>query len=312
MIIVSAIKLEGVEKSYGSHKVLKGLDLEVSEGEIYGLLGPNGVGKTTLFQTVIGLLKEDDGKVLIDGEEHTVGKQIRSKIGYLPSDISFYGEMTAKENLEYFARIAGEDPDIDELIELVGLEDDADRSPADYSTGMKKRLGIAQSLIKDPEIIIYDEPTTGLDPEGKRKFRKHAEKINRERGKTIIISSHITTEIAPLCDRFGIMKDGEIVASGTKAELSNEVETDLGIEIKARDTEKLVETLEDSEKDLEVEQKGDEVHVRHEEDIRSEIFELLLENSVEVEKFEIGEATLETAFMKLTGNFEDDSEVSDQ
>jgi ABC-2 type transport system ATP-binding protein len=302
---MSAIKLEGVEKSFGSHRVLKGLKLEVREGEIYGLLGPNGVGKTTLFQTVIGLLKEDAGKVIIDGEEHSGGKEIREKIGYLPSDISFYGEMSARENLEYLARLAGTEPDFDELIELVGLEDDAHRSPRNYSTGMKKRLGIAQSLIKDPEIIIYDEPTTGLDPEGKRKFRKHSEKINREKNKTIIISSHITTEIEPLCDRFGIMKDGVIVASGTKAELSEEVDGDLGISVEAENTEKLEEVLENSELEIRVEENNGEVSVKSQEDIRSKIFDLLMEKNIDVKTFEIEEATLETAYMKLTENQEE-------
>ena len=209
--------------------------------------------------------------------------------------------MTAKENLEYFAQLAGTEPDIDELIELVGLKDDADRNPKDFSTGMKKRLGIAQSLIKDPEIIIYDEPTTGLDPEGKRRFREHAEKINREKGKTMIISSHITTEIEPLCDRFGIMKDGEIVASGTKAELGEEIDSDLGILIEARDTDKVEEVLKSSNLEIQVESEKEEVVVKSEKDVRSEIFNLLVENDIEVKTFEIEEETLETAFMKLTG-----------
>ena len=298
---VAKIELENVKKSYGSNEVLKGFNLEVEEGEIFGLLGPNGVGKTTLFQTVIGLLRQDDGTIQIDGEEHAGGKEIRKKIGYLPSDISFYGSMTAKENLEYFAQLAGTEPDIDELIELVGLKDDADRNPKDFSTGMKKRLGIAQSLIKDPEIIIYDEPTTGLDPEGKRRFREHAEKINREKGKTMIISSHITTEIEPLCDRFGIMKDGEIVASGTKAELGEEIDSDLGILIEARDTDKVEEVLKSSNLEIQVESEKEEVVVKSEKDVRSEIFNLLVENDIEVKTFEIEEETLETAFMKLTG-----------
>ncbi len=295
------IELEGVEKSYGDLKVLKGLDLEVEEGEIFGLLGPNGVGKTTLFQTILGLLRADSGKVLIEGNSHEGGKEIRKKIGYLPSDISFYSSMSARENLEYFARLAGTDPDFDELIELVGLVEDAHRSPEEFSTGMKKRLGIAQSLIKDPEIIIYDEPTTGLDPEGKRRFRKHAEKINREKGKTIIISSHITAEISPLCDRFGIMKDGRIVASGTKAELGKEVDSDLGILIESEDIERLEDALSSAELNFELDVDGKSVEVKSEEDIREQLFDILMEEEVDVKRFEIEEETLETAYMKLTG-----------
>ncbi len=299
---MAAIEMEDVEKSYGSHEVLKGLNLEVKKGEIFGLLGPNGVGKTTLFQTIIGLLKQDGGTIKIDGEPHDEGKKIREKIGYLPSDISFYGGMNARENLEYFSQLADREPDIDELLELVGLEDDAERNVGDFSTGMKKRLGIAQSLIKNPEIIIYDEPTTGLDPEGKRRFRKHVEKINREKDKTVIISSHITTEISPLCDRFGIMKDGEIVASGTNSELSQLVDEDLGIEITVEDVDEAEEVIEESCIDAEVgvEPDKEKITVESEEDVRSELFHVLTEKQVEVRSLELEEKTLETTYMKLT------------
>ncbi len=299
---MAAIEMEDVEKSYGDHEVLKGFNLEVREGEIFGLLGPNGVGKTTLFQTVIGLLKQDGGTIKIDGDPHDEGKKIREKIGYLPSDISFYGGMDARENLEYFSELADKNPDIDELLELVGLENDTDRNVGAFSTGMKKRLGIAQSLIKDPEIIIYDEPTTGLDPEGKRKFRKHVEKINKEKGKTVIISSHITTEISPLCDRFGIMKDGEIVACGTKSELSQLVDSDLGIEITVGDVEKAERIVEDSEIEAEVEAEQDKnkMIVKSDDDTRSELFGVLTEKGVEVKSLDLEEKTLETAYMQLT------------
>lgn len=293
------IELEGVEKSYRDHEVLKGVSFTVQEGEIYGLLGPNGVGKTTLFQTFIGLLKQDAGTIRINGEEHDRGKQIKSKIGYLPSDISFYEDMTARHNLRFFADLAGTEPDFDELLELVGLSDDADRNVGEYSTGMKKRLGIAQSLIKDPEIIIYDEPTTGLDPEGKRNFRKHVEKINRERGLTVIISSHITTEISPLCDRFGVLYNGYIVASGTREELNARTESDLEICIEPENVENAEQVLEDMGHKPRVNR--NEVVVPVDEDIRAELFQELVDNDVNVKSFQLKEETLETAYLKLTG-----------
>ena len=239
---MAIVELEEVQKSYGSFKVLKGLSLEVKEGEIYGLLGPNGAGKTTLFQTIVGLLKADGGDIMIDGQPHDQGKEIREKIGYLPSDISFYGGKTARQNLEFLASLTSEDPDIESLIELVGLEDDIERKVGGFSTGMKKRLGIAQSLIKDPEILIYDEPTTGLDPEGKRRFRKHVEKVNRERGKTVVLSSHVTKEIAPLCDRFGFLYEGVIKRSGTEKELCG-TDEERRVKISAEDMEKLEEAV---------------------------------------------------------------------
>ncbi len=296
---MSAVELKGVEKSYGSHEVLKGVSFEVSEGEIFGLLGPNGVGKTTLFQTVLGLLKQDAGEIRIQGEKHDRGKEIKKKIGYLPSDISFYESMTARQNLEFFAELANTKPEIDELLELVGLSEDAERKVKGFSTGMKKRLGIAQSLIKDPEIIIYDEPTTGLDPEGKRNFRRHVEKINEEKGKTVIISSHITTEIEPLCDRFGVLFDGEIVASGTKAELSSETGKGINLHVEADNSKKLEEVLEST--DYSYRSKRNAYILEIEEGQRSEVFDLLNQNDISVTRFDLEEETLETAYLKLTG-----------
>lgn len=297
--MTDVIELEGVEKSYGDFKVLKGIDFSVEEGEIFGILGPNGVGKTTLFQTVLGLLRQDSGSIKIKGTEHTQTKNIKKKIGYLPSDISFYEGMTAKRNLEFFTELAGTDPDLDDLLELVGLEDDADRNVGDFSTGMKKRLGIAQSMIKDPEIIIYDEPTTGLDPQGKKAFKDLVKKINRERGKTVIISSHITTEIDTLCDRFAILSDGEVVASGTRHELSSETDTETYLRLKADDLEASEEILD--EMDLDYESGKNEIEISAEEDVRSKLFDRLVEDEVGVEAFEMEEETLETTYLKLTG-----------
>jgi ABC-2 type transport system ATP-binding protein len=292
------IELEEVEKSYGSHDVLKGVSFSVEEGEIYGVLGPNGAGKTTLFRTILGLLRQDAGTISIDGEEHDRGKEIKGKIGYLPADVNFYEDMTARENLRYFADLADAEPDFEELLELVGILEDADRNVGEYSTGMKKRLGIAQSLINDPKIIIYDEPTTGLDPEGKRKFRKHVEKINQEKGKTVLVSSHITTEIEPLCDRFGVLYEGEIDASGTKEELSSHAGRELDLSIGTEQTGKAAEILEDL--GIGSETGEEEVRAVLEEDRRDEIFQRLLEEDIDVKKFDLEEETLETAYLKLT------------
>jgi ABC-2 type transport system ATP-binding protein len=295
---MAVIELEGVEKSYGSHEVLKGINLEVEEGEIYGLLGPNGAGKTTLFQTIIGLLKQDAGSIKINGEEHGDNKDIRRKLGYLPSDISFYEKMTARENLRFFADLADKDPDFEKLLEIAGIQDSADRKVGEFSTGMKKRLGIAQSMIKDPEIIIYDEPTTGLDPEGKRSFRQLVQKINRERNLTVIISSHITTEISPLCDRFGVLHEGKIKASGTREELSNATESDLEIVIEVEKIDAAKKALENLNLDYKTDDNRVELSIK--EDIRDQIFEELVDMDAGVKKFILDEETLESAYMRLT------------
>jgi ABC-2 type transport system ATP-binding protein len=199
--------------------------MEIQEGEVYGLLGPNGAGKTTLFQTMMGQLNPTSGKVEILGEDAFKDTfEVSKEVAFLPADIRFYENLTAKKNLEYLADLVEEDPDIEELLELVNLGDVADKKVSGFSHGMQKRLGIAQTLIKDPEIILFDEPTTGLDPERKEDFKDLVTDINEERGITMVISSHILHELEDICDRIGILKDGNIEISGDTEELVEEEE----------------------------------------------------------------------------------------
>lgn len=290
------LELENVHKSYGSHKVLEGVDLDVEKGEIYGLLGPNGAGKTTLFQTVLGMLRHDEGSIKINGRPNNVGKEIKKEVGYLSADVSFYEDMDSVENLKFFAELAETDPDIDRLLELVGLEDDKHRKVGEYSTGMKKRLGVAQALVKDPEIAIFDEPTTGLDPEGKNKFRHHIEEINEEKDMTIIISSHITTEISSLCDRFGILTEGVIKASGTKKQLSEKIDSDNRTSVTVNSPEKSQEVLE--ENGIEYSREGRKFLLEAEDE--QKVLNSLYEENVKIKSFESEEASLEAAYLNLT------------
>jgi len=289
------LKIERVYKSYGRHKVLKGVNLNVEKGEIYGLLGPNGAGKTTLFQTVIGMLRHDSGTITIDGEPNTAGKQIKADIGYLPADINFYEDMNAVQNLEFFADLAETKPDIDSLLGLVGLEDDKHRNVNQYSTGMKKRLGVAQALVKNPKVAIFDEPTTGLDPEGKNKFRHHVEKINEERDMTIIISSHVTTEISSLCDRFGILANGVIEASGSKKQLSEQVDTTNKTSVVVEDPEMAVDVFEEENCDYSREGRKFLLTTERESDLLTR-----LNQNTKIKSFDSDEASLEAAYLELT------------
>ena len=300
---MAAIELEGIEKSYGSIEVLKGVTFSVEKGEIYGVLGPNGAGKTTTFRIILGLLRQDSGSIAVDGDKHQNSKEIRRKIGYLPADVNFYEDMTARQNLRYFSDLADTDPDFEELLELAGISEDADRNVSGFSTGMKKRLGIAQSLVKDPEIIIYDEPTTGLDPEGKRKFRKHVEKINREKGKTVLVSSHITSEIEPLCDRFGILHEGVIKASGTHEELSEGSNETTGVKIQVKNLRKAEEALGESPEEIEDETKiRDGSVILENPDHREQLLQQLLETEAGIKSVEPRKETLEKAYLRITGD----------
>jgi ABC-type multidrug transport system ATPase subunit len=281
---VAGLELRGIHRSYGDIQVLKGVDLELREGETYGLLGPNGAGKTTLFRCMLGLLTPDSGQVLIDGEEFDFSREKRSQLGYLPSDVSFYGDLTAEENMRFFADLVDSPPSIDELLAQVGLAEDQDRKVKEFSTGMKKRLGIAQSLLRQPDIMVYDEPTTGLDPEGKKRFRRQIRRVTEDEEVTVLVSSHITGEIEPVCDRFGILADGEIQVSGTKQEISREEETRI----------QLSEDL-DGSVGLGVE----DGHVVVEPDRTEAALRELIDAGAEVESVEPARETLEDVYMRV-------------
>jgi len=296
--MTAVIEIEDLWKSYGSHEVLTGMELSIEDGEIFGVLGPNGVGKTTLFQTILGLLRHDQGTIRIAEVGEDRGKAVRRHIGYLPSDISFYEAKTGRQNLAYFARLADTDPDLDELLELVGLTDAADQPVGEYSSGMKKRLGIAQAMLKDPPIIIFDEPTTGLDPEGKRAFKDLVRQINSDHDKTVVLSSHVTTEIDSLCDRFAILKDGNVVACGTKTELAALTGTDYHVRIESDAIDEAAAVVD--ELGLEYDQDDQQLTVISEEDVRPELFSALADADVPIRTLELEEQTLETTYLELT------------
>jgi len=220
VIKLTTVEIQDLSKSYDGYEAIQNLNMEIHEGEIYGLLGPNGAGKTTIFQTMMGQLKPTSGEVRILGEDAFKDTfEVSREVAFLPADIRFYDNLTARQNMEYLGKLVEEEPDIDRLLELVNLQDVADKKVSGFSHGMQKRLGIAQTLIKDPEIILFDEPTSGLDPERKEEFKDLVKRINREDGVTMIISSHILHELEDICDRIGILKDGNIEISGDTEDL---------------------------------------------------------------------------------------------
>ena len=180
------IRTEDLTKSYGAKTAVNHLGLEIRRGEIFGLLGPNGAGKTTTILMLLGLTEPTEGKALIDGFDCTrQSMQVKRITGYLPDNVGFYGDLTGRDNLRFTARLNGIpekeiDPLINDLLERVGMMYAADQKTGTYSKGMRQRLGIADILIKDPEVIIMDEPTLGLDPEGMREFLKLIRQLSVE------------------------------------------------------------------------------------------------------------------------------------
>lgn len=222
------IEAHGLTKRYGSFTAVDNLDLVVRRGEVYGLLGPNGSGKTTTILMLLGLTEPTAGTVRVVGfDPARQPLSVKSRAGYMPDEVGFYDELTARENLAYIARLNGipraeAERRIATALERVGLGDVADKRVAAFSRGMRQRLGVADVLIKQPQLIIMDEPTQGLDPEGAREFLQIIGGLSRD-GITILLSSHLLYQVQVVCDRVGLFHRGRKVLEGSVNELAQQV-----------------------------------------------------------------------------------------
>ncbi|MBI4146105.1 ABC transporter ATP-binding protein [Candidatus Woesearchaeota archaeon] len=224
----SVLSVHGVVKSFQDHKVLQGIDLDVRKGEIFGIIGMSGTGKTTLLNVIVGFLRPDAGDVLLSVGNSSVGvlknaSLVKRHIGFSTQTPSFYPKLTVRENLEHFARLyrlSGSDiaRRSNSLLDLVGLVDARDVLAAHLSGGMQKRLDIACALVHDPDVLILDEPTADLDPVLRKQFWELIRKVNAK-GTTILLASHFLAEIELLCNRIAILQNGRVVELGTADEL---------------------------------------------------------------------------------------------
>lgn len=208
------LTLSGIHKAYGRHEVLTGLDLSLRAGEIYGLLGPNGAGKSTTLKILTGLVHPDTGSVVVDG--HDLARDPRRALARVGAQIdqpAFHGHLSGRANLELLARLVDNPHPIDELLDLVGLDERREQPAGRYSTGMKQRLGIATALLTSPSLLILDEPTAGLDPDGRQGILDLVRGLSGD-GLTILFTSHIFDEVARLCDRVGILSGGSLAHEG--------------------------------------------------------------------------------------------------
>jgi ABC-2 type transport system ATP-binding protein len=209
---MAAIQIEDVQKTFGDVHALRGVDLDVDEGEVFGFLGPNGAGKSTTINILLDFVRADQGGVEVlghDAREESVA--IRERTGVLPEGFSLYDRLTARQHLEFAIESKNADDDPYPLLERVGLEDAIDRKTGGYSTGMQQRLALAMALVGDPDLLILDEPTSGLDPNGARELRDIVETEAAD-GATVFFSSHILGQVEKISDRVGIIRDGELVA----------------------------------------------------------------------------------------------------
>jgi len=241
------IVIDNVNKNYGYQKVLDNVSFEVKPGEILGFLGPNGAGKTTTMKIITGFISMDSGDVLVEGKSVKTG-QTKSSIGYLPENNPLYLDMPVVDYLKFSAKLQGIKPEnienrVREMVKLTGLNKEKHKLIGELSKGYRQRVGLAQALIHDPEILILDEPTTGLDPNQIIEIRELIKKLGKE--KTVILSTHILPEVEATCDRILIINKGKIVANGTSENLRQQAEGKniLKIKLEIPDNQTVLEKL---------------------------------------------------------------------
>ena len=215
------IEIKSLKMKFKKNTVLKGIDFTFSNG-VYGLLGPNGAGKTTLIRSMAGLYQPKEGQILYNGKPIGKSKEYISRLGYLPQGFGIFKELKPIEALMLMANLKGIDKKIAEqdakrVLEIVNLSDAVDKKVGAFSGGMLRRLGIAQALLGDPEIVIFDEPTAGLDPEERLRFKNIISRLSKD--KIVIISTHIVEDIEAVCDKIIVMNEGNIIKSGSCSEI---------------------------------------------------------------------------------------------
>ncbi len=221
---VSSIVIENLTKEYGDVKAVDGLSLSIHEAEVFGLLGPNGAGKSTTINCLTGILKPTSGTVRVGGFDiQTESSKAREILGVSPQETAVYNYLTGKENVRLFGALYSVpkrslESRVDYVLEKVGLLDEATRRVSTYSGGMKRRVSIAMAIVRDPKVLLLDEPTVGMDPQSRRAVWDFILEL-RDRGKAIVLTTHYLEEAEELCDRVGIIDHGRLIAIGTPSEL---------------------------------------------------------------------------------------------
>jgi ABC-2 type transport system ATP-binding protein len=293
------IRTEGLTKVYDGVKAVDSIDLSVSKGEVFGFLGPNGAGKTTTIGMLVGLIEPSAGKCFINGIEVARNPlEIKRITGYLPDGVGFYPHLSSTQNLKYFSKFyrmkdADSERRIKELLEYVGLGG-IEKPVGSYSKGMKQRLGLAQAMLNDPEVIFLDEPTAGLDPQGVIQFRNII-KEQASKGKTVFFSSHILNEVQNVCETIGIISKGVMLAQGTKEDIKRKMSKDNNVTI-------IVKVIGDMPKlsspgIIDAKYSNGSATILAESDIRDGISEELFGKGHKIRELRVQERSLEEIFL---------------
>ncbi|RIH86384.1 ABC transporter ATP-binding protein [Calidithermus roseus] len=298
------IETHDLSKRYGRVVAVEGLNLQVGEGEVFGLLGPNGSGKTTTILMLLGLTEPTSGTAQVLGHDPVREPlSVKRQVGYLPDSVGFYGEMTAWENLRYTTRLLGlprleAEKRIGEVLERMGLADVAQRPVATFSRGMRQRLGLAEVLLKRPKVAILDEPTLGLDPEAALEFLAMIRGLKAE-GITVLLSSHLLHQVQAICDRVGLFHRGRMVLVGTVRDLAERV---LGgayrIRLRASAGASLAERLKSLEGVGALRQQDGSWYLEARRDLRPELARAVLEAGGELLELGLEEPSLDEVYAR--------------
>jgi len=308
MCVIEAQNLTKVFKGFRkSFTAVDSISFRVEKGEVFGFLGPNAAGKTTTIRMISGLSRPTSGRVSVCGYDSILDNvKAKKHIGLIPETPGFYGEMKGIDLLCFYAEfysLSDRRKKAKELMERIGLDDFTDKKVKTYSHGMKKRLALASSLINDPEILILDEPSTGLDPKGISLFRKLVKELNNE-GVTVFLSSHILSEVEQMCKRVCILNKGKIIAVDSIENLSKKIgmKTQMNIFIDAEGiTDNVLDVVRKMSDVLRVEKTGTGINVVCSRNVSPAVNEILVRNRVKVSSIRVTEPSLEEIFLKLTG-----------
>lgn len=297
----TVLQTEGLTKRYGRRAAVDRLSLRVERGDIYGFLGPNGAGKSTTLRMLLGLITPTSGVIRLLG--HESGRdymRARARVGAIVETPAFYENLSARRNLRMLASLSGGAPRarVEEVLEIVGLRARADEPVRVYSYGMRQRLGIAQALLPAPELVILDEPTNGLDPQGIRQVRQLIQRLRDELKLTVLLSSHLLAEVEQLCDRVGIINEGRLLYEGSLAELVAPVST---YKLRVDQTETAARLL-TQDSSVQIERNGtDALFVSTQAERVPTLNALLVAHGIKVFELTPRQQTLEDVFLGLTG-----------